>query len=242
MLQRAVTDTVSGILGASKFGNWPYFTASLAWNFVRARHGGATDRVERLKAYSGVRRWLALDRSLDPGLRMELQRRLEILGVNPLEKSVFAEADIARRQYAALLRYADDPGGLAPRLAHDRETEMTAYRHGWQTRTALDLASVVSLGAYKHRESASATPVAALDRERRAERQVRFLETVARSSPQTDVVWNMDEVKRALDQLSATGFRARSAEVVERLLRQTSDEETRELCRQALQSLNEAGQ
>ena len=124
MLRLATGDAVSGVLGVSKFGNWPYFAGSMTWNFVRSRHGDPNNRSARLKAYSQVRRWLTLDGSIDPALRAELQRRLEILGVNPLEESVFEETEIAERQYDALLRYAADPQGLPARLERDRNAEM----------------------------------------------------------------------------------------------------------------------
>jgi len=76
MLRHAVTDTASGVLGISMWGNWPYLAGSSVWNFVRARHGDANNREARLRAYSGVRQWLALDSSLDADLRVELQNDL----------------------------------------------------------------------------------------------------------------------------------------------------------------------
>ena len=42
MLRRATVDVVSGVLGISKWGNWPYLAGSWTWNFVRARHGAPT--------------------------------------------------------------------------------------------------------------------------------------------------------------------------------------------------------
>ena len=207
----------------------------MAWNFVRSRHGDPNNRAARLKAYSQVRRWLTLDGSIDPALRADLQRRLEILGVNPLEESVFEETEIAERQYNALLRYAADPNGLPARLDRDRNTEMAARRHGVPARTGLRLAKWSTLGIYSHRESNDSTSLAAaVGRERRAERQIRFLETVAQSSPQPEVVWNIAEVRRAVNELIVTGVPARSAQVVARIMQQTTDAETRELCARAL--------
>ena len=85
MIRHAVTDAVSGVLGISKFGNWPYLTGSFAFNFVWTRHGATNNRSARLKAYAEVREQLALDTSIDSGLRADLQRRLEIMGVeNPM--------------------------------------------------------------------------------------------------------------------------------------------------------------
>jgi hypothetical protein len=119
---------------------------SWTWNFIRTRHGDTTNRSARLKAYSQVRQLLALDRSMDPGLRVAMQKRLEFLGVNPLQDSVFDEAKIAQLQYEALLRYADDPEGLSARLEKDRRQELMAYEHSWKARVGLKLASVVTLG------------------------------------------------------------------------------------------------
>jgi len=241
MLRQAAGDAVSGVLGISKWGNWPYMTASWTWNFLRSRHGDPNNRTARLRAYTQVRRWLALDNSIDPALRADLQRRLEILGVNPLDDSVFEESQIADRQYDALLRYAADPKGLSARLERDRNTEMATHRHGAPARAGLRLAKWTSLGIYSHHEMPdSATLVAALDRERRAAHQVRFLETVAASSSSPEVVWNIAEVRRAVNELIALGAPASSAHVVTRIMQQTSDPETRELCERALAGLGTA--
>jgi hypothetical protein len=241
MLRLATGDAVSGVLGISKWGNWPYFAGSAAWNFVRSRHGDANNRTARLKAYSQVRRWLTLDSSIDPALRAELQKRLEILGVNPLEESVFQETEIAQHQYQALLRYAADPKGLPARLDRDRNAELAARLHGMPARTGLELAKWFSLGIYSHREMKDSASLAAeLGRERRAEHQIRFLETVAQSSPQPDVVWNIAEVRRAVEELIATGVPPRSTQVVSRLMQQTDDAEVRALCERALANVSSA--
>ena len=235
MLSLAAGDAVSGVLGISKWGNWPYFAGSAAWNFVRSRHGNPNNRAARLKAYSQVRRWLTLDGSMDPALREELQRRLEILGVNPLEDSVFEETEIAERQYDALLRYAADPDGLPARLERDRNAELATYRHGLPARTGLRLAKWSTFGIYSHHEMNDSTSLeVALSRATAGRTQIRFLQTVAESSPQPDVVWNIAEVRRAVNELIATGVPPRSAQVVSRIMQQTSDAETRELCARAL--------
>jgi hypothetical protein len=241
MLRLATGDAVSGVLGVSRWGNWPYFAGSVAWNFVRSRHGDTNNRAARLKAYSQVRRWLTLDGSVQPELRVELQRRLEILGVNPLEESVFEETEIANRQYDALLRYAADPQGLPARLERDRNSELAAFRHGMPARTGLRLTKWFSLGIYSHHEMPDSASLAlAVGRERRAEHQIRFLETVAESSPQPDVVWNIADVRNAVTELIDTGLPARSAQVVARIMQQTSDAEVRALCVRALASVGAA--
>ncbi|HLH39914.1 MAG TPA: hypothetical protein VKX39_12260 [Bryobacteraceae bacterium] len=242
MIRHAITDTAGGVLGISKFGNWPYLCGSTAFNFVRVRHGSTNDRNARLKAYAEVREWLALDDSLPPGLSHLLQQRLEMMGVNPMEQGVLHQADIARRQYAALVRYATDPEGLPARVEHDRNRELAAYRHGAGARFGFRMASIATLGLIDHREKETGQELEArLDRERRLASQTRFLEMVARSGPQAEIVWNMEEVRRAVDEIVALGIPQRSASLVARIMRETQDQETRAICARALESLEAPG-
>jgi hypothetical protein len=242
MFRRAATDTVSGVLGISMWGNWPLLAGLTSWNFFRERHGAANDRASRIRAYSQTRQWVALDPSMDPALRTELMKRLEIMGVNPLEDSIFEEGKIARRQYAALLKYANDPKGLPARVDRDRNEELEAYYHGLAARAWFHLSNYATLGAYRHREETPAAEVVVLDEERRLTQHVQFLAAVAKSATDPSVVWNMDQVKRALDDLSANGFPARSALVVQQIMKGTIDQETRQLCERALQGLDTSNQ
>ncbi|MGA3189387.1 MAG: hypothetical protein ABSF22_19965 [Bryobacteraceae bacterium] len=242
MFRHAVTDTVSGVLGISMWSNWPLLTSFTAWNFIRERHGAASDRAARIRAYSQTRQWVTLDPSLDPALRTTLLKHLEILGVNPLEDSIFAEGKIARRQYTSLLQYADNPQGLPARIDYDRNEELEAYYHGFGARTWFHVAHYATFGVYRHREATPAATVVALDQERRTTQNVMFLASVAKSGTDPSIVWNMDQVRRAIDDLSASGFPARSAEVVQRIMKETSDEETRQLCERALQGLDATNQ
>jgi hypothetical protein len=242
MFRRAATDTVSGVLGVSMWSNWPLLTGLTAWNFIRERHGAANNRSARIRAYSQTRQWVTLDPSMDPALRTSLMKHLEILGVNPLEDSIFETGKTARRQYDALLKYADDPKGLPARVDYDRNEELEAYYHRFGARAWFHFAHYASLGAYRHIEATPAATVLALDEERRVTARMQFLASVARSGPDPSLVWNMDEVRRALDDLSASGFPARSAQVVQRIMKETSDGETRQLCERALQGLDATNQ
>ena len=93
-----------------------------------------------------------------------------------------------------------------------------------------------TLGAYRHQEASPSATVLALDQRRRLTQHVQFLADVAKSAADPSIVWNMDQVRRALDDLAASGFPARSAQVVQRLLKETGDPETRQLCEKALLS------
>jgi hypothetical protein len=180
ILARATTDVVTGLIGYSKWGNWPYMAGSFVWNFTSTRRGSATNGQQRLRAYSEVRRWLALDHEISNELRHDLQERLEILGVNPLEQSVFEEMNTAQHQYAALLKYAADPKGLIVRLNRDRADELTTYQHGAAARAGFVLARVATLGIYKHHEDAKgADLLTVLDLERRALRPTEAIPVLA---------------------------------------------------------------
>jgi hypothetical protein len=238
MIRRALTDSIRGVLGISKWTNWPYFAGSTAFEFVENRRGAAFNRAARLETYSETRRWLALDRSMNPALREELLKHLEIMGVNPLDTSVFDEAKTAQHQYAALLRYAQDPNGLPAQLAHDRKAERAAYEHNFGARTGFRMATVFSFGVYRHHDKSTVPLEVALDRRRRADRQLRYLETVLEAGSPADT----QEVERTLDELAKSGIAGHGARVVERLIRQTTDSTTRALYQKALDNLNAAGQ
>jgi hypothetical protein len=173
MLRRAANDAIVGVLGITKWGNWPYLAGSAAWTFVRSRRGDPNNRAARLTSVAQTRRWLALDPELDSRLKQELLARLESASVNPLEESVFQEAGLARRQYHALLRYAADPRGLAERLRADRNAERTAFTHGWKARAGLHAVRVLSFGAYRHREPGEDRLRDAIAGHRRLERAAR---------------------------------------------------------------------
>ena len=101
------------------------------------------------------------------------------------------------------------------------------------------MGQITTLGLYTHHEKEQGTELESqLDRNRRVVRETRFLEAVARSSPQTNVVWNMDEVRRAVDEIAAIGIPERSAKLVQRIMQQSDDDETRAICQRALQSLD----
>jgi hypothetical protein len=126
MINQGATGLITGVFGITRFGNPSFFAADLIWTFVRGRHGAAVNRTARLQAYSGARQFLAMDSSLDPGLKLELQRHLDHLALNPRENETAREATLAREQYAALLKYVDSPRGAA-KLEKDRRKELESY-------------------------------------------------------------------------------------------------------------------
>ncbi len=169
MLTRASADVIMGMLGYSRWGNWPYLAGSMAFEFARTRRGAATNAQLRLKSYSEVRRLLALDPALTPELRADVQKRMETLGVNPLEESVREQMKTGREQYAALMEYSRDPNGLRMKLEADRAGELTGYEHGAAAKVGLKTASLLSFGLYRHHEEErGADEIQALAQFRRA--------------------------------------------------------------------------
>ena len=93
---------------------------------MRGRHGAAVNRSARLQAYSEAREFLAMDSSLDPALKIELERHLDHLALNPRENDVAHEANLAREQYAALLQIRCNRPRGAAKLERDRRKELEA--------------------------------------------------------------------------------------------------------------------
>ena len=242
LLRRAADSAATGVLGLTgPFSNLEYFVAKRAWEFIRGRHGDPVDRNARLDAYAGLRHALLLDRELNPALKQELTRRLDQLALNPFEQDFRAEAELATRQYAALLKYAEAPDGLAKSLSRDRGREMVAYDHGPKSRALLRVATIATLGMYRHREPMNADSVARLERERGIQARVQFLERVLASTPQIDVVWDAAEIRRNLDELGDLEAGAEApaiSRLVARVFAGTSDEETRRGCLKCLYRLN----
>ncbi|HZI18422.1 MAG TPA: hypothetical protein VEY09_07480 [Pyrinomonadaceae bacterium] len=237
--RRVIEDVAGGLLSASKYGGIHLFLGRAVLDFVTGRRGTDFNQPSRVRAYSQLKLLLALDASLDPELREQLGRRVERVSINPLENGAAAEARLARAQYAALLAYAERPGGLAARLERERGHELVAARHGRPERILFGLANVMSLGLYRHREAGPpAEMLTALDRERRLDYHFRFLREVAASGPLVEVVWEIEDVRRSLRVLAGERRDGAAARLAARIFAQTEDEETRRLCLDCLHRMN----
>ncbi|HYE15890.1 MAG TPA: hypothetical protein VD968_15720 [Pyrinomonadaceae bacterium] len=241
MSHRVIEDVASNLLALSRFGDVHYFLGRTVFDFVTSRRGMDLNQPSRLRAYAQLKLLLSLDATLDRDLREEIGRRIECVSLNPLENDLAAEARLAREQHAALLAYASRPDGLPAHLDRERRSEMVAVEHGRAERVMFRLASVLSLGFYKHRESAAPEVVrAALDRTRSLAYHRRFLREVAKSSPVVEVVWNAEDVRRSLRHVAEAGGRAdtATARAAARIFAQTRDDETRRLSLACLYRIN----
>ena len=160
-------DVSSGVFFLTGIGNLGYLAAKSSVMFVHARHGGATNRLARRRAFVFERHVVGVDSSMDPNLRKELLSRIEKVDVNPIERSWSQEIRDSRKQYEALVAYAQKTG-LEREIAKSRGDELRAAAHGKGARVLLDIASVGTLGLYRHHETADDSSIAKLDQQRRS--------------------------------------------------------------------------
>jgi hypothetical protein len=241
MTRRVLNDMARNIFAFSRF-DLAYLLGRTVYDWVTDRRGMDINQPTRLRAYSQLKLLLSLDASLDPKLREEINERLELVSLNPLENDRKAEAQLAREQYDALLDYARRPDGLAAKLDRDRRAELVKVDHGRAAQTFFKLANTISFGLYTHREQTATTTaqLAALDTERGLEHHRKFLREVAKTSAQVEVEWNVADVRRSLEFLAAHGERADGAtsSAVARIFARTSDEDVRKLCLNCLYHIN----
>jgi len=240
MSRRALNDLTGNILSLSSFGNLPYFLGHNLYDFVTGRRGMDLNQPTRLNSYSELKLLLSFNDALDPKLRREIERRLEVVSVNPLSNDNQAEIQLARQQYDALIDYARRADGLPAKVERDRRAEMVPLKHGQVARFFYNLGNVLSFGRYVHRENVTPELTERMELARRIERHTQFLSEVAKSSPQTEVAWDMNTVRRSLQFLAdhgagANGSAARTAALI---FQRTNDAEARRLCLDALYKIN----
>jgi hypothetical protein len=238
--RRFLNDLTKNIFSLSALGELPYFLGRNAYNFVTGRRGMDLNQPSRLKSYSELKLLLSFNGSLDPKLRREIERRLETISINPLNNDCQSEIQLARQQYDALIEFASRPDGLPAKIELDRRAEMVPLQHGAFARFFINLGNIVSFGRYVHRENATPELSERMEVARRTERHTNFLSEVAKSSPQTEVMWDMSMVKRSLQFLAdagagANGSATRSAALI---FQRTSDAEARRLCLDLLYRIN----
>ena len=240
MSRRVLNDLTKNILSLSSFGNLPYFLGCTSFDFVTGRRGMDLNQPTRLNSYSELKLLLSFNDALDPKLRGEIERRLEVVSVNPLSNDNQAEIRLARQQYDSLLEYARRSDGLPARIDRDRRAEMVPLKHGTAARFFFNLGNVLSFGRYVHRETVTPELAERMELARRINRHTQFLSEVAKSSPQTEVAWDINMVKRSLQFLAdrgaaANGSAARAASLI---FQRTNDAEARRLCLDALYKIN----
>jgi hypothetical protein len=240
MSRRFVDDLAKNIFSLSNFGNLPYFAGRHVYDFVTGRRGMDLNQPSRLRSYSEMKLLLSFNSSIDGNLRTEIGRRIQNVSLNPLNNDDEAEVAIARKQYDALMTYARRADGLSARIERDRRAEMVPLKHGRTARVFFTLGNILSFGRYVHRETATPELSTRLELARRLKYHTQFLGEVARSSPQTEVAWDLTSVKQSLQFLADEGHSAgdRAAGAAGAIFQQTTDDETRRLSLAVLSRMN----
>ena len=240
MSGRVLNDVAKNVLSLSSFGNIPYFAGRKAYNFLTGRRGMDVNQPSRVRSYSELKLLLAFNSTIDPKLRDELEHRLENVSLNPLSNDTETEILLARQQYDALVKFAREDK-LSAKIERDRREEMAPLVHGPVTRFFFGLGNVLTFGRYVHREDATPDLRERMELARRIQHHTQFLQQVAKSSPQIEVVWNMTDVHTSLRFLAERGKAARgaTAKAAARVFERTSDVEARNLCLDVLSRIND---
>jgi hypothetical protein len=240
MSRRVLNDLTRNIFSVSKFGSLPLFVGRTVFDFVTGRRGMDINQPSRLQTYSQLKLLLALNDSMEPKLREEVNGRLENVSLNPFENDLKAEAKVAREQYAALLAFARNPSGLAAKLERDRRSELTALDHGRKAQIFFRVANVVTFGKYVHREERTAEMEHRLDIARRLDYHTTFLREVAQSSAAVEIAWNHDDIRRSLNFIADHGDKAGASavSVTGKIFSRTADDEIRRACLESLSRIN----
>ena len=247
MTQRAINEITAGVIGISHITNWYYYLAADLYNFVRARHGAAVNQAARLDCYSQFRVKLALDHQLDPGLRKEMERRVESLAVNPLEGAPDREIELAQTRYLRLQAEAQDGGQLVARLDRDRRSELADFGKSRQAHLGYALLRGATFGLYTHRAKKDGSNLAMLDRERRIRYQLSFLDSLVAAGTPPEVAYDSSRVQASVAELKnliggvhAPRVRAHAERTIERLQGLSKDPELEAAYDMALAALKPA--
>ena len=240
MSRRFIDDLAKNIFSLSNFGNFPYFAGRQVYNFITGRRGIDLNQPTRLRSYSELKLLLTFNSEIDPKLRNEIERRVQNVSLNPLNNDDEAEVALARQQYDTLMNYARRPEGLSARIERDRRAEMVPFKHGKPARIFFTLGNVFSFGRYVHRENPTPELNERMELSRRVTYHTQFLREVAKSSPQTDVAWDVSLVRHSLQFFADEGTAASkaAARATGAIFEKTSDEETRRLSLDALSKMN----
>lgn len=240
MSRRVLQDVTKNVLSISRLGSLSYFLGRTVFDHVTGKRGMDINQPSRLRTYSQLKLLLSLNESLNPELREELDECLEKVSLNPLENDTAIEAKLAKAQYEALLAYAKGSDGLAAKLDRDRRAEMVPLRHGRKEQIFFRAANILSFGMYTHREEATPEMEARLDVARRLDYHTRFLRQVVKSTPQVEVAWNLDEIRRSLEFITqhASSADSAAASAAAKIFTRTEDTDTRRACLDSLSRMN----
>jgi hypothetical protein len=199
--QRSVNELIAGVLGISHFADWYFYIAFDLHRFVVGRRGAALDEASRLDCYSDFRMDLALDQSIDPSLKEDLEKRIQSLAVNPLDTTPQREIQDAIARYKLLEAEAGQNGRLMARVDQERRFELSSFGESQKTKLAKSTLHVATFGFYKQR--AKRDDIFMLDRERRVTHQLSFLDSLVQAETPPEIAYDSDRIKSSVRELSS---------------------------------------
>jgi hypothetical protein len=236
--QRSVNELITGVLGVSHFADWYFYIAFDLHRFVVGRRGAALDEASRLDCYSGFRVNLALDRTIDPSLKKDMESRIRWLAVNPLEAAPQREIQNAIARYKLLQKKAND-GDLMARVDQEHRFELSSFGESERTKLAKSMLHVGTLGFYK--QQARSDDIFMLDHERRVTYQLNFLDSLIQTQTPPEISYDIELIKSSVRELSslmpsipASAVRSHAEATVEHLKNLSKDEDLRTDCTTAL--------
>jgi hypothetical protein len=235
--QRSVDELIGGVLGLSHFTSWYFYVAFDLHRFVVGRRGAALDKASRLDCYSDFRMELALDRSIDPALEEDMEKRIRWLAVNPLEVAPQREIQNAFARYNLLEQEAED-GRLMARVDHERRFELSSFGEDEKAKLAKSMLHVATLGLYKQ---AARSDIFTLDPERRVTYQLSFLDPLVEAETPPEIAYDSQRIKASVRELSSlmpaissSAVRSHAEATLARLKNLSKDSELRGECNTAL--------
>jgi hypothetical protein len=197
--RRAAVDVTTGVFGITPYGSLSWFTARTTYQFVRDRQGAALNRSDRLAAYARTRQMLLeTNETMDRGLHKLLESKLDEIALSPYEQGSAGELMLIRRQYAALMRWAQDPNGLPKELDQARAHEYFVETHSPAQLAFYRTLQIASFGLWRPSHTMNEETLAELDWDRlqhsgaRSQKQEAALPSIAR--PEAPPAANRDSV------------------------------------------------
>jgi hypothetical protein len=245
LLQQTINELTAGVIGVSHFTNWYYFIGADFYNFYQGRHGAATSHADRLDCYAQFRTALSLDHQLDGDLRQEMQRRVDLLSINPLEASESSEMKAALSRSKQLDAQAlGDNNRLWKRLNADRRQELAAFGET-PKREVLDVTMhVLTFGGYNHKAKDDDDSWTLLSSYRRIDYNLSLLDRMVQANVPPEVAYQQANIQLAIANLTdlmplvkAANVRAHVEDTLARLGKLSNDDKLRADCETALASV-----
>jgi len=236
--QRSVNELITGVLGISHFADWYFYIAFDLHRFIVGRRGAALDEASRLDCYSDFRVNLALDRTIDPSLKKDMETRLRWLAVNPLEAAPQREIQNAIARYKVLEKAADD-GDLIARVDREHRFELSSFGESERTKLTKSMLHVATLGFYK--QQAKTNDIFMLQHERHVTYQLNFLDSLIQAQTPPEISYDSECIKSSVRELSslmssiaAPAVRSHAEATLEHLKNLSKDDDLRTDCTTAL--------